>query len=209
MSDYDHLCKILLVGGVESGKTSLLIRFTDEVFQPETEVSSSDGEPSFKIKKLTVLKRLVKLQMWDVHPKDRKNITGSYFRGAQGIVLVFNLYDQQSFEDLKNWHREIELDICTTGVKKLMVGHHFDISGKKTTRVISTEEAQALAAKAGYIYSEANSQSGENVQESFLNLITEIVKSKEDQTSCLNEDEELIRDLRDTKTPQSCTCLIS
>jgi len=208
MSDFDYLCKILLVGGAESGKTSLLIRYTDEVFQPETEVSSSDGEPSFKIKKLTVLKRLVKLQMWDVHPKDRKNITGSYFRGAQGIILVFNLFDQQSFEELKNWHKEIEVDICTTGVKKLMVGHHFDITGEKNTRVISTEEAKALAEKSGYMYSEANSQTGENVQQSFLNLITEIVKSKEDQTS-MNEDEELIRDIRDTKTPQSCTCLVS
>jgi len=208
MSDYDYLCKILLVGGQESGKTSLLIRFTDEVFQSNTEVSASDGEPSFKIKKMTVLKRLVKLQMWDVHPKDRKNITGSYFRGAQGIVLVFNLYDQQSFEDLKNWHREIEIDICTTGVKKLMVGHHFDVTGNKTTRVITTEEAKALAENSGYMYSEANSQSGENVHESFLNLITEIVKSKEDQSS-INDDEELIRDIRDSKTPQSCTCLIS
>jgi len=206
--DYDYLCKLLLVGGTESGKTSLLIRFTEDVFTPVTEAPTSEDEPSFKIKKVSLGKRLIKLQMWDVHPKDRKNITGSYFRGAQGIILVFSLYDQQSFEELKSWHREIESDICTTGVKKMMIGHHFVSSGKTSSvRVTSTEEAKALANNSGYMYAEANSETGENVQESIGNLVTEIVKLKE-QASNPTRADELDDDLGLTPS-QTCHCLVS
>eukprot|EP01103_Thecamoeba_quadrilineata_P009183 TRINITY_DN188_c0_g1_i1.p1 TRINITY_DN188_c0_g1~~TRINITY_DN188_c0_g1_i1.p1 ORF type:complete len:210 (+),score=18.84 TRINITY_DN188_c0_g1_i1:50-679(+) len=209
MSDYDFLCKILLVGGLESGKSSFLIRFTDDVYNPEVDTSLTD-EPSFKIKKMQVGNRLIKLQMWDVHPKDRKNITGSYFRGAQGIILVFSLYSQQSFEELKSWHKEIESDISTTGVKKLMIGHHYDSSGKNESRVTSTEDAKELAKNSGYMYAEANSMTGENVQESMGDLITEIVKEKEELATKRDLDESLIGGEQEHSRDQACHfCLLS
>jgi len=173
-TEFDFLCKILLVGGDDSGKSSLLLRFTDGIYSES--VVQSDEEGTFKIKKVTLADQtLIKLQLWDVSFQDRKTITGSYFRGAQGIILVFNLFSAKSFEDLRMWVGELESDAYhTRSSKKLIIGHA-DNTGSGSTRVTSFEDAKAFADQAGFSYQEANARTGENVEESFQQFVEEIV----------------------------------
>ena len=104
--DYDYLFKVLLIGNSSVGKSSLLLRFVDnawsDLFVPTIGVD-------FKIKTMTIDSKNVKLQIWDTAGQERfKNITASYYRGAHGILVVYDITDMESFKNINNWLIEIE-----------------------------------------------------------------------------------------------------
>jgi len=203
-SNYDYLCTILVLGGSSSGRSSLLHRFIDDVYQTQAELDSIPAEnPSYKTKTVSIGKTIVKLKLWDLNPQLSKFITRSYSRGAQGLVLVYNFYEQ-TLDDVRTWAREIESDVNTSGLKRVLIGHHYqphpDDNKPKTS---STQDILQLAENLGYMYSEANSKTGENVEEAFTLLVDQIVKAK--LSSKLEDD--IIED----ETHQSCIarCVIA
>ena len=104
--DYDYLFKILLIGNSGVGKSSLLLRFSDDTFtgnfMPTIGVD-------FKIRTLEVDGKTIKLQIWDTAGQERfKTITSSYYKGAHGIIVVYDVTDKESYKNIDTWMNEID-----------------------------------------------------------------------------------------------------
>lgn len=105
-NEYDFVFKIVIIGNSSVGKSSLLLRFADDVFH-ETFLPTIGVD--FKIRTIEQSGSVVKLQMWDTAGQEKfKTIVSAYYKGAQGILLVFDVTDRRSFEDLKGWITEVE-----------------------------------------------------------------------------------------------------
>lgn len=99
--EYDHLFKVLLIGDSGVGKSCLLLRFADDSY---TESYISTIGVDFKIRNFTLEGKKIKLQMWDTAGQERfRTIISSYYRGAHGIIIVYDITDLESFNNVKIW----------------------------------------------------------------------------------------------------------
>ena len=124
----DYLFKLLLIGDSGVGKSCLLLRFADDTY---TESYISTIGVDFKIRTIELDKKTIKLQIWDTAGQERfRTITSSYYRGAHGIIVVYDCTDQDSFNNVKQWLEEIDRYACDN-VNKLLVGNKCDLTAKK------------------------------------------------------------------------------
>jgi Ras-related protein Rab-8A len=101
VATYDYLIKLLLVGDQWVGKSSLLLRFCDDAFRSTTFATMGID---FKIRTVEIDNKRCKLQIWDTAGAERfRSITTAYYRGAMGILLVYDITDEQSFANIRNW----------------------------------------------------------------------------------------------------------
>jgi len=115
----------------------------------------------------------VKLQIWDTAGQERfRTITTAYYRGAMGILLVYDVTDEKSFTNIRTWFSNVEQH-ATEGVNKILIGNKCDWTEK---RVISAEQGQALADELGIPFLEVSAKSNFNVEKAFFNLATDIKK---------------------------------
>ena len=135
--DYDYLFKLLLIGDSGVGKSSIMMRFTDEIF---TESHISTIGVDFKITNIRLDDgKLAKLQIWDTAGQERfRNITTSYYRGAHGIILVFDLTNRESFENIKSWL--FEVNKYSRNPVLLLVGNKSDLPNKRKVESSEIEE---------------------------------------------------------------------
>ena len=98
--------KLLMIGDSGVGKTCLLLRYANDSFSP-TFITTIGID--FKIKNVDIDGTRIKLQIWDTAGQERfRTITTSYFRGAQGILLVYDITNKWSFEGISRWLKEVE-----------------------------------------------------------------------------------------------------
>ena len=137
---YDHLIKLLLIGDSGVGKSCLLLRFSDDQFT--TSFITTIGI-DFKIRTVDLDGSRVKLQIWDTAGQERfRTITTAYYRGAMGILLTYDVTDEQSFDNVRNWMRNIEQH-ATENVCKILVGNKSDVPEEK--RRVSAARGKAMA----------------------------------------------------------------
>merc|ERR1711896_105627 len=104
--EYDFLFKLLLIGDSGVGKSCLLLRFADDTYQ-ESYISTIGVD--FKIRTIQLDGKTIKLQIWDTAGQERfRTITSSYYRGAHGIIVVYDTTDAESFRSVERWIKEIE-----------------------------------------------------------------------------------------------------
>lgn len=128
----------------------------------------------FKIKNIDIDGTRIKLQIWDTAGQERfRTITTSYFRGAQGILLVYDVTDRRSFESIRNWISQIQQH-ADVHVNKILVGNKCDMTDEK---VVSTEEGQKLAKEFGIAFWECSAKNDINVDDSFI-AIARAVKDR-------------------------------
>lgn len=150
------------------GKSCLLLRFADDTY---TESYISTIGVDFKIRTLDLDGKTVKLQIWDTAGQERfRTITSSYYRGAHGIIIVYDVTDRQSFLDVEHWLKEID-KYANANVNKLLVGNKSDLQSKK---VVTYEEAKEFADKHGLKFLESSAKNSHNVEQSFQAMATEI-----------------------------------
>ena len=153
--EYDYLFKLLLIGDSGVGKSCLLLRFADDTY---TESYISTIGVDFKIRTIEMDGKTIKLQIWDTAGQERfRTITSSYYRGAHGIIIVYDVTDQESFGNVKQWLHEIDRYACEN-VNKLLVGNKCDKEGE---RMVSREEGQKCARKYQMMFIEVSAVAGE------------------------------------------------
>ncbi|KAI3990471.1 hypothetical protein MKX01_023251 [Papaver californicum] len=169
-NEYDYLFKLLLIGDSSVGKSCLLLRFSDDSFV-ESHISTIGVD--FKISTLELEGKTVKLQIWDTAGQERfRTITSSYYRGAHGIIIVYDVTEKESFDNVKQWLIEIDRYANDT-VCKLLVGNKCDLIEEKE---VETETAKALADNLGISFLETSAKDSINVEQIFLTMAAEIKK---------------------------------
>jgi small GTP-binding protein len=119
----DYLFKALVIGDSGVGKSCLLLRFAQDKY--EQNYLSTVGVDYYN-RTINIDGKRVQLQMWDTAGQERfRTITRSYYRGSQGIVVVYDVTDNATFENVKHWLDEIEKN-AGSGVIKLLVGNKSD-----------------------------------------------------------------------------------
>jgi len=170
--DYDYLFKILLVGESGVGKSCLLLRYADDSF---TDAFISTIGVDFKIKTVTLNDKTVKLQIWDTAGQERfRTITTTYYRGAHGVILAYDITDRVSFTRLPNWLAEIQR-FAKEDVVILLVGTKLDLADK---REVTTQEGKDFAAKHNMQFLEASSKNKVGVDEAFSTLGTTVISKQ-------------------------------
>jgi len=170
-TEYDYLFKLLLIGDSGVGKSCLLLRFADHTY---TESYISTIGVDFKIRTIDLDGKTIKLQIWDTAGQERfRTITSSYYRGAHGIIVVYDVTDQESFNNVKQWLNEIERYANTT-VNKLLVGNKCDLN---TKRQVDYETAKDFADKLDIPFLETSAKAATNVEKAFLTMAAEIKKT--------------------------------
>ncbi|KAJ7280374.1 ras-domain-containing protein [Mycena rebaudengoi] len=164
-------CKLLLIGNSSVGKSSLLLRFSDEQWLPEDESSATIGV-DFRVHKMEVKGKKVKLSIWDTAGQERfRTITSSYYRGAQGIILVYDVSNRESYDALPRWYSELETYVSDK-VVKILVGNKVD---KEFSRQVPTAEAQAFATRMNSLFVEASAKTSVGVREAFTDVVERIM----------------------------------
>ncbi|WMV52003.1 hypothetical protein MTR67_045388 [Solanum verrucosum] len=168
-ADYDHLIKLLLIGDSGVGKSCLLLRFSDGSFT--TSFITTIGI-DFKIRTVELDGKRIKLQIWDTAGQERfRTITTAYYRGAMGILLVYDVTDESSFNNIRNWIRNIEQH-ASDNVNKILVGNKADMDESK--RAVPTSKGQALADEYGIKFFETSAKTNMNVEEVFFSIARDI-----------------------------------
>lgn len=174
-SEYDYLFKLLLIGNSGVGKSCLLLRFSDDTYT--NDYISTIGV-DFKIKTAELDGKTVKLQIWDTAGQERfRTITSSYYRGSHGIIIVYDVTDQDSFNGVKMWLQEIDR-YATSTVLKLLVGNKCDLTDK---RVVEYDVAKEFADANKMPFLETSALNSTNVEEAFLTMARQIKESMSQQ----------------------------
>ncbi|KAI2617538.1 ras family-domain-containing protein [Hypomontagnella submonticulosa] len=168
--NYDFLIKLLLIGDSGVGKSCCLLRFSEDSFTPSFITTIGID---FKIRTIELDGKRVKLQIWDTAGQERfRTITTAYYRGAMGILLVYDVTDQRSFENIRTWFANVEQH-ATEGVNKILIGNKCDWEEK---RVVSTEQGEQLAKELGIPFLEVSAKSNINIDKAFYSLAADIKK---------------------------------
>ena len=172
MSDNDQvefIYKVLLLGDSSVGKTCFLKRFVDGTFQ---EVYMSTIGLDYRLKIMTLPDSTkVKLQIWDTAGQDRfRAITKNYYKGAHGIILIFDVTTPKSYENVKNWMSQIQ-ESASEDVTVFLIGNKID---DEKNRKISHDEGKKAAAEYNLQFFETSAKANINVDEVFNTLVKEI-----------------------------------
>ncbi|XP_055393696.1 ras-related protein Rab-8B isoform X1 [Bubalus kerabau] len=182
---YDYLFKLLLIGDSGVGKTCLLFRFSEDAFNTTfistivimsmdrdcLHVRDEEGI-DFKIRTIELDGKKIKLQIWDTAGQERfRTITTAYYRGAMGIMLVYDITNEKSFDNIKNWIRNIE-EHASSDVERMILGNKCDMNDK---RQVSKERGEKLAIDYGIKFLETSAKSSMNVEEAFFTLARDIM----------------------------------
>ena len=159
--------KIIICGDPHVGKTSLVLRFTENAFK-RTYISTMGVHVSNKVIRIKDLK-LIQLVLWDIAGQQKFDIMrDAFYDGAQGVILVFDLTNADSFNNIKRWYNDIAKYV---NIREEPIG--FILGNKadlRNERIVSKEEASQLAKELNLVYFETSALTGDNVIKSFKDL---------------------------------------
>ena len=168
----DHQFKLVLIGDSGVGKSCLLLRFADDTY---TEAYLSTVGVDFRFRTVRTGKKTIKLQIWDTAGQERfRTITSAYYRGADGIVMVYDVTNLESFNHVNEWLNEVSR-YAAEGTCKLLVGNKCD---KVAERVVSTDRGKEMAATLGIAFMETSAKEATNVEQAFLAMTEDLVQRK-------------------------------
>ncbi|CAP73118.1 uncharacterized protein PODANS_2_5320 [Podospora anserina S mat+] len=157
--------KVLLIGPSGAGKSALLTRYCDDEFDPETSAATIGID--FKIKVLNVRGKPYRLTLFDTAGQERfRTLSTSFYRGAHGVLLVYDISTRASFLSMEKWFNEAEAN-TVEGVALYLAN----------AREVTTEEGQALAEAHGAKFCEASAKTRENVRLAFVDIVDRIVQT--------------------------------
>lgn len=170
--EYDYAFKVLVIGDSAVGKSSLILRFADDTY--DTSYIATIGV-DFKVKTVDVDGKRCKMMLWDTAGQERfAPITSSYYRGAMGFLVVYDVTDRQSFTNVRRWIEEMK-KYGAPDVPWLLIGNKSDAS---TKRVVAFDEAQELADELDVKFLETSAKHAHNVEKAFFTMTQEVLATK-------------------------------
>ena len=171
MEKKEFIYKILLLGDSSVGKTCFLMRYTDNTFQ---DIHMSTIGLDYKLKNVQLDDgKMIKIQVWDTAGQDRfRSITKNYYKGAHGIILIYDVTSRKTFENVQNWITQIKEEVPVT-VIIILVGNKVD---DENNRKVTTEEGYKMAASFELEFFETSAKSGINIDSTFNKLVKKTVE---------------------------------
>ena len=166
------LYKILLLGDSTVGKTCFLLRYVDDSF---LDLHMATIGLDYRLKTLILEEqKIVKVQLWDTAGQDKfRAITRNYYKGASGIILIFDVTNVKSYENIKKWINEIKEEISEK-VAIVLIGNKID---NVQERKISKDQGDKLANEIGVKFFETSAKTGEGINESVFFLVKKIFEN--------------------------------
>ena len=170
-SGYDMIFKIVLIGDTSVGKTNILSKYLSDEFDPDSKatVGVEFGTKNFKIEN-----NIVKVQIWDTAGQERyRSITNAYYKGAKGSLLVYDITNKKSFENLDRWISDLKTN-GDSNISIVLLGNKSDL---ENLRQISTEEGKQKAEFYKFAFMETSALNGHNIEKAFDELISDVYKN--------------------------------
>merc|ERR1712125_190945 len=168
---YAYLFKYIIIGDTGVGKSCLLLQFTDKRFQPVHDLTIG---VEFGARMVTIDNKHIKLQIWDTAGQESfRSITRSYYRGAAGALLVYDITRRDTFKHLSRWLDEARQH-SQSNMVIMLIGNKNDLEHR---RAVSYEEGKAFAAEHGLIFMETSAKTAYNVEEAFINTAKKILEN--------------------------------
>jgi Ras-related protein Rab-1A len=166
--EYDYLYKFIILGDNNCGKTSLLGRYTDDIVQTEEYYPTIGVD--FKIKAVESNGKNIKINIWDTAGQEKfKSIISYYYKNIAAAILVFDVTNRESFENIQSWIDEIKLNCeLSDKIPMVLIGNKND---KISKRVVSVSEANVFADKLNVDYFETNMYNWDGINDAFINLV--------------------------------------
>ena len=175
-----YIIKLLTLGDTNVGKTSVVIRFSDDKYN-DNQLSTIGVD--FRTKYMKLGENSVKVLIWDTAGQERfKNIAKQYYRGANGVLLIYDVCKRKSLEKIGFWLEELKTYNNIDELCIYLVGNKIDLEGK---RVITKEEGQKYAEDNQINYFEVSAKSGEGIHD----LFNDIIKGSIDKLNIDNKDQ--------------------
>jgi len=174
MNNFNYLFRFIIVGDTSVGKSCLLLQFTDKLFKYEHEATIG---VEFGSRTVGIRTKQVKLQVWDTAGQESfKSITRSYYRGAIGALLVYDVTKKSSFDNVLKWLEETRT-YASDKMVIVLVGNKVDID--ESRREVTYDEGQNFALQYNLLFYETSAKNGQNVDEAFYKSAESILDKLE------------------------------
>ena len=189
--------KILFLGETQVGKTSLIVRYSDNDFQ-------EGGLPTLgvdlKYKYIEIDKKNIRLDLWDTAGEERfRSITKSYYSGADGIIFVFDLGNPKSFKTLKTWIEDTKNKV-KPNIEFVLAANKSDLKDK---RVVQKEEIEKFSSQYDIPFFETSAKTGDGIDEMFNTFINNLLSKKDVGMFIPDDDSSKKSNMMRLKPPES------
>ena len=172
------------------GKTNILSKYLTDEFDAKSKATVG---VEFGVKNFKIENNIVKVQIWDTAGEERyRSITNAYYKGAKGSLLVYDITNKKSFENVEKWISDLKAN-ADEDISMILLGNKTDLEDK---RVVSTEEGKNKAEFYNLTFMETSALNGNNIQEAFNELIMDVYKKNHE----LLENQAKVEIIRDKKT---------
>ncbi len=163
--------QVVVVGDSGVGKSNLIKRFINNEFQSHSKATVG---VEFLSKNFIINNEIFKINIWDTSGQERyKSITTAYYKGAKGAMIIYDVTNQNSFNNVDKWFNEIK-DKAYKNINLIMIGNKTDLEDKK---VVSSEDSLDKAKKFDIPVMETSALNASKVKEAFYLILKEMYKS--------------------------------
>ena len=198
---YDGKCQLLIIGDSTVGKTSILGRYANGIFNAN--YLATIGLDNFT-KDEIIDNKTIRIKIWDTAGQEKyQSLTKGFFRNAQGIMVVFDVTNSETYKDIKYWTQSIKAHMSSDidEISVIIIGNKIDSNEREVKR----GEAEIYCKELGYPYFETSAKTGENVDETIKYLVKQVIKKNSIFRSKLNNSENSIR-ISKNKGEGNCPC---
>ena len=181
--NYDQKCQLLIIGDSTVGKTSILSRFANGIFN--SNYLATVGLDSFT-KDEIIDDKTVRIKIWDTAGQERyKSLTKGFFRNAEGVMLVYDVTNSETYENLKFWLQSIKNNTSPDmgEIPIILIGNKIDCEDRE----VKVEEAENFWKEQGYPYFETSAKTGENIDNTIKYLVKKVINIKDGKKDDGNE----------------------
>ena len=203
--NYDVKCQLLVIGDSTVGKTSILSRFANGTFNAN--YLATIGLDNFT-KDENIDNKNVRIKIWDTAGQERyKALTKGFFRNAQGIMIVYDVTNQETFDSLKNWIQSIKDNMGNDFMERVpivIIGNKID----SDEREVQFEEVESFCKQEEYPYFETSAKTGENIDNTIRFLVKKVIDLNSDNNKRGNNDNniQINKDENKKKDKSECAC---